>query len=295
MANGQYAPKIYYQKYGVASNRPMILLARPQLCASVVHPECETILVACNGDIVAMKTWLWITALLIWLCGATGPLQAQTVAPPDTSYEPTLNLWAQGELDADPDLATLRLGISTIESTAASALAENAEKMARVNSVLKSRGIAPRDIRTSSFNLSAQFAYEPNKAPRLTGYEARHEIAIIIRDLPTVGSDLDAAISAGANEMNGIDFGLSHPKASEDSARIQAFKALTAKAELYRDAMGYRKLRLIALAEAPASSGTISGPMPRMTLASQTAPTTVPAPGQLKVHITLSAQYVISP
>lgn len=228
---------------------------------------------------------------MFWLVGAAGPVWAQTAAPPGALPEPTINLSAECEVNAAPNLATVRLGITTIETTAASALAANADKMARVAAALGSLGVAAKDTQTSNLGLSAQFAYETGKTPRLTGYEARHEITVIVRDLPTLGRDLDAAVGAGANEVNGLDFGLSNPLASENAARLQAVKALTEKAELYREAFGYRRIRLIALTEAPGSSSPILGPIPRMALGN----TTAPAPGQLKIRITLLAQYAMTP
>ncbi len=232
---------------------------------------------------------LWVAGF--WLFGAAGPLWAQAAAPVTASPEPTINVSAQGEVNVDPDLATVRLGITTVGSTAAVALAANAEKTAQVVAAMGRLGVARKDTRTSHLGLSAQFAYEAGKAPRLTGYEARHEITIIVRDLPTLGRDLDAAVVAGANEMNGLDFGLSNPMASDDVARLQAVQALTAKATLYAQALGYRRIALITLTELAGSSGPTVGPMPRMALANVTAP----EPGQLKVRVQLSAQYAILP
>ena len=66
----------------------------------------------------------------------------------------TLNLAADGETPVAPDLAVVSLGVQTHAPTAAEALRQNAEQMTAVFAVLRSAGIAERDVRTSSLNLA---------------------------------------------------------------------------------------------------------------------------------------------
>jgi hypothetical protein len=68
-------------------------------------------------------------------------------------------LWVsgQGEASAPPDLATLNLGIVASADTVAEARASAAEAMGQTLEVLKSQGVADRDIQTSYFNINAKY------------------------------------------------------------------------------------------------------------------------------------------
>lgn len=222
------------------------------------------------------------------LLGAAAPALAQT----DAAFKATtFNLSAHGETLVAPDMATITLGVQTEAASAAEALKANGARMNQVMAALKKAGIAERDIQTSNLSLNAQYAYEQNQPPRLTGYQASNQVTITVRDLAKLGASVDATVSAGANTVNGISFGLSDPRAAEDAARLEAVKALQAKAELYGRATGYKAVRLVNLSEgggyAPAPP-----PMPVFAMAKrEMADATSIAAGELKVRVDVSAVY----
>ncbi|TXI86857.1 MAG: DUF541 domain-containing protein, partial [Cupriavidus sp.] len=166
------------------------------------------------------------------LMGASAPAMAQ--ASTEAAFKATtFSLSAYGETRVAPDMATINLGVQTDAPTAAEALKANGTRMNQVMAALKKAGIAERDIQTSNLNLNAQYAYEQNQPPKLTGYQASNQVTVTVRDLSKLGAAVDATVNAGANTVNGISFGLVNPQAAEDAARLEAVKALQAKAELY--------------------------------------------------------------
>lgn len=203
----------------------------------------------------------------------------------------TLRLDAAGEVKAAPDLATISLAVSNQAPTAALAMQANAANMAKVVGTLRAAGIADRDIRTSELSLNPQYAYTPNEPPRLTGYQAVNQVTVTVRDLKRLGATTDAAVSAGANGVNGISFGLSDPSAAEDAARLAAVKALRAKAELYARATGYRIVRLVSLGEG--ASQAPRPPVPLMAMRAEAAQTPV-SPGETTVRIEISGVYELA-
>ena len=202
----------------------------------------------------------------------------------------TLNLSAFGETRVAPDQATITLGVSTQGATASEAMAANRTRMNATVAALKTRGVEARDIQTSGLNLNAQYTYVQNQPPKLNGYQASNMVTITVRDLAKLGGTVDAVVQAGANEINGISFGLSDPQAAEDQARRTAVKALAAKAALYADASGYRLARLVTLSE----GGGYTPQPPRVfamaKMASAPAPTDV-EPGELRVRIDVTGTY----
>jgi uncharacterized protein YggE len=244
-----------------------------------------------------MKTLVHAGALGLMLAagGLAAPSAMAQVAAPaaDAMFQATtLNLSAYGETRVAPDMATINLGVMTEGKTAAAAMAANAQKMTAVMAALKRAGIAEKDIQTSGLNLNAQYAYVPNVPPKLSGYQASNQVTVSVHDLTRLGAAVDATVSAGANQVNGVSFGLSDPTTAENAAREAAVKALTAKAELYAKATGHTITRLISLSEGGGYSAP--PPMPVMMMKREMmadAAASPVAPGELRVRIDVSGLY----
>ena len=203
----------------------------------------------------------------------------------------TLNLTAYGETRARPDQATITLGVTTEAPTAAEAMRLNAAKMSQVIAALKKGGIADRDLQTSGLTLSPQYVYQENLPPRLTGYQASNQVTVVVRDLGKLGQAVDAAVNSGATNVGGIAFGLQNGDAAEDAARLDAVKALQAKADLYARATGYRVARLVSLSEGGGYTPQPPMPMMAMRMEKDSSGGTPVEAGELKVRIDVSATF----
>ena len=229
------------------------------------------------------------------LVGAATVARAQAPADPGRMFDATtLSLSAYGETKVTPDEATITLGVQTTASAAAQATARNAVQMTEVTAALHRAGVADKDIQTSNLSLNAQYVYAAGEPARLTGYQASNEVTVTVEDLTRLGPAIDAVTAAGADQVNGISFGLKDSTAAENLARLAAVKALAAKAALYAGATGYRVARLINLSE---GGGYQPGPVRPMMLAAQAriqaVPTTV-ASGELTVRIDVNATYELA-
>ena len=205
----------------------------------------------------------------------------------------TLSLSAHGEVQTAPDEATITLGVVTKAATAREAMAQNAQRMGAVIEALRGAGVAAKDVQTSNINLEAQYVYAPNTPPRLTGYQATNDVTVTIVDLARLGPAIDAVSEAGANQINGIGFGLKSPQGAEDAARIAAVKALRAKAELYAQASGYHIARLVNLTEGGGYEPPPMRPMVMSKARSASAPTPVEA-GALTVRADVAAVFELA-
>ena len=244
-----------------------------------------------------MKTLVRAGALGLSLaCAAAAPAALAQSAPAaqDVASRPAvLNLSAYGEVQAAPDMATINLGVNTEAPTAAAALQANAAQMTKVIAALKKAGIADKDIQTSNLNLNAQYDYVQNEPPKLRGYQASNQVTITVRDLARLGAAVDATVNAGANQVNGISFGLSDPTAAENAAREKAVKALAAKANLYAAATGNRIARLASLSEGGGYAAP--PPMPMYAAARMAKADATPvAAGELTVRIDISGVYELA-
>jgi uncharacterized protein YggE len=229
--------------------------------------------------------------ILAGSAAATGAALAQSPAASDAAFRATtLNLSAHGETRQAPDMATITLGVQTDAPSAAEAMKANAARMTQVIASLKKAGIESKDIQTSGLNLNPQYVYQENLPPRLTGYQATNQVTIIVRDLTRLGQVVDATVNAGASNVGGISFGIDDSDKAENAARVDAVRALQAKADLYARSLGYRVARLVTFSESGGYAP--QPPIAMMAFRSKEAADSTPVEaGQLKVGIDVSATF----
>lgn len=183
-----------------------------------------------------------LALLLSVLLLSTQSVLAQTVPPPtDVDAPRMVNVSGTGVVNAEPDLAVVTLGVETQAEEAAAALAQNNEQMQALFDALITAGVAAEDMQTQTVRLQPQYAQPPDPnqpqasdqptTPAIIGYVATNTVEARVRDLNTVGELLDAAVQAGANQIQGIRFELSDPTAVLDQAREAAWQDARRKAE----------------------------------------------------------------
>ena len=243
-----------------------------------------------------MKSLMRATALAVTLAAAMPvAAQAQTMEAHQQAMSPTFNLSARGEVRIAPDMATITTGVQTEAATAQQAMTDNATRMTQVIAALRRAGIAERDIQTSGLNLNAVYDYPQNEQPRLRGYQASNQVTVIVRDLNRVGQAADAVVAAGANQINGISFGLQNPAAAEDQARREAIRVLQSRAQLYSEATGLRLIGLRTLTEGGGYQPAPPMPYARLQMAADSAGVSTPVSGgELVVSIDVTGVYDVS-
>ena len=218
------------------------------------------------------------------IAAAFAPVSAQTAE----RMEKLITVTGEGTAAAVPDSAVIRLGVSSQGKTARAASDANAKEMTVVLAAIKEAGVADRDIQTTSLSLQPQ--YEPNKTgtPRLIAFQATNQVTVKIRDIATLPSVLDRAISSGANEMSGIEFVVSEHAKLLDKARNEAIADARRKAELYAAAAGMKVGRVMAISE----EGTAQQPRPYQTLRAGAA--TPIAPGEQMLRAVVSVSFELT-
>ena len=239
-----------------------------------------------------------LAAALVLLAGTAAalPASAQVVLDNDAAFRATtLTLSSSGEARTTPDQATISLGVMTEGATAAQAMQRNRERMNAVVAAVRRAGVQDKEIQTSGLNLNPQYVHENNKAPRITGYQASNQVTLTVNDLAQLGPVVDAVVSAGANQVNGISFGLRNTDAASDEARRTALRNLQRKAELYSQATGLRIVRLVTLSEGGGYQPRPPMPMFRGRAASmEVADATSVSPGEVEVRVDVTAVYELA-
>ncbi len=197
------------------------------------------------GNLIVMKILVFAIAACLTLGASSAFAQSQpqaTSSPEGT----TLTVNAQGFVLAKPDMATVVLGVVTEDVTATGALAQNAERMNRLVSALRSARVAERDIQTSRITVGPRYANHPY---RIVGYGASNSVNVRVRNLDQIGRLVDAAAAAGGNTVERIAFAHSDPTPHLDSARRNAALEARRRADLYAQALDMRVVRVKSVME----------------------------------------------
>ena len=157
----------------------------------------------------------------------------------ETETQKTISVSGAGVATATADQATINIGVEVTEDTAGEAITENANLMAAVIEALKINGISEADIKTTSYNVYAQYDWSED-GRKLIGYTVTNMVQVTVKDIDNVGNIIDVAGEAGANSINGISFGLSEEKTAElkQTAYILALGDAQGKADLISETLG---------------------------------------------------------
>jgi uncharacterized protein len=195
------------------------------------------------------------SVLLSALLAAPLAAQASAAAPP-----PTIEVSGNGEAKITPDRALVFLGVQTKGRTAALAGQDNARIATAILDAVRAAGIAREQLSTTNYSVSPAFRYFPDgRKPELTGYDASNTVRVEVRSLELVGKVIDAALGAGANNINGVSFYASQ----RDATQRDALSAATTNARLSAEAM------------AKAAGGTL-GPLISLSSQMQDSPRPMP-------------------
>ena len=219
-------------------------------------------------------------------------LGAPARADSDAATTRTLTASGSGEVRAAPDEAQLATGVVAQAPSAAAALAANARAMNRVFDTLKRAGIAEKNIQTSNFSVSPQYAAsKPGQTQRIVGYEVSNTVSVTVDKLDRLGPTLDALVAAGANQIDGPNFGIADPKPLLAKAREAAVKDAVAHAQTIAGAAGVSLGPIVSIGE---SGNQPPQPMPRGAMfALKEAPSTPVAGGEQRVSADVTITWEI--
>lgn len=217
-----------------------------------------------------------------------GIASAQEVVRP---IVPQIVVSAFGEVRATPDRAAVSIGVQSRAATAVEAAAQNSRKQRAVIDAIKAKGVPAEQIGTTNFNVVPETRYdrEGQAAPRTISYLVSNVVNVEVHRMEQVGPVIDAALTAGANQINSLSFGLSSADSARRSALAIAVSKARADAEVMARAAGGSLGSLIELQ----AGDTYMPPRPMMMEARMArASADVPVePGQEVVRVSVSARW----
>jgi len=208
----------------------------------------------------------------------------------------SISVSGQGEASAAPDIATVNAGVQALAPTAIEAAKQNEALVSQVMAALKKQRIADKDIRTADYSIFSERRRDPrdNGETTITGYRVSNSVQVTVRDLDTLGDVLGAVTNAGANAVNGIEFGIDDGTALEARARAAAMADARSQAE------ALAKLAGVELGDVLQISLSSGGGYPRpVAMARMAMADAAPAPapsvsaGELNVSVNVQVIYAI--
>jgi uncharacterized protein len=176
---------------------------------------------------------LLASAIVLSACGP-----ATIVANPAPPQR-TLNVSGTGLVYLTPDIAYINIGVHTETPTAGEAVTANNKQTQQVVDALKAAGVDAKDIRTSNFSIWPNTQYDPQTNAKLaTTYVVDNTVFVTVRKLEDLGTLLDAAVKAGANNVNSIQFDVADKTSAIKQARDQAVNDAKTQAEELAKAAG---------------------------------------------------------
>ena len=158
----------------------------------------------------------------------------------------------EGVVSLAPDTATIRLGVSERAASAAEAMAQTSEKVRGILNQLDSLKIAGLDRQTSGLYLRPVYdngSRNDTTPVQVSGYEAGNTVSVTVPDLSKLGQLLDAVVAEGANDFNGLQFGLQDNQAALEQARKDAVSDAMARAQQLADAARVKLGKVVSMSE----------------------------------------------
>jgi uncharacterized protein YggE len=217
--------------------------------------------------------------LVLGTAGAEG-------ASSEAAVQHSIIVTGQGSVATTPDRAQVSFGVSTDAKTASAALRGNAAEMSKVIAAVKARGIAPTDIRTDLVSLSPRYS---QNGDAVVGYTASNSVSVTLRGLGKVGSTIDAAVEAGANQVSGPNLVRSDATALYRAALRAAITNAKGKAQTISRASGLHIRRITDVSESSAAPA----PTPLTSKAAGDVSTPVEA-GTTLVEATVTVTFGVS-
>ena len=237
-----------------------------------------------------MRSFAWT---LVFVAMSAGSVWAQS----GTDADSVLAVQGRAEVRVVPDLAVVRLGIVEQAPTARQAQEAVNSIANRIVEEIQSLGIDESDVQTARLTLSPVYSRSrpgATQPPSIVAYRAMNTVSVRVEELDSVGEVIDAALGAGANQLEGVSFELQDDLTARQTALQDAVREARQKAEAIAGALGVRIESILSVSEGGVAIVPPVMEMSRALALQQDADTRV-SPGEVSVAASVSIRYRIAP
>jgi uncharacterized protein YggE len=212
---------------------------------------------------------------------------------------PIITVTGNASVEATPDEATVRIGIVHQGGSAKEAQDEANKTVDATLKAIGALGVPSQRIQTSRLTIAPSYVQPrpgSNEAPRITGYTASNVVTVTLDNLAQVGPVVDAGLENGANQLEGVQFGLK----DDGPARGQALRQAVLEAREKAVAMAEALAVTLGPVQEVTESGVSIAPLgsrstESFAVAARAAVPTPVSAGQLEIRANVIVKYAIGP
>lgn len=171
----------------------------------------------------------------------------------------SVSVSGQGQIHAEPDRATVQLGIESRKLKLEDARAEVTKTVEAALKLTRDLKIDPKHVRATRINVQPEYNWDNNSRERnLIGYYVSRQVEVDLRDLDKLGTLLERAVDLGINQLGDPQLDSSKRRELERSALALAVEDARLNAEAVAKAAG---AKIGAPRTISASSGYVPAPV----------------------------------
>jgi uncharacterized protein YggE len=220
---------------------------------------------------------------------AAGSAVAQQPPPP---MPPNVTAQGTAEVRVAPDRAIARFGVQFQAADARTAQGRVNDTMQRVIQAVRRQNVPENRVSTERLDLFPVYdqpAPGREGSPRLAGYRASNVVRVELDGTAHLGPVIDAAVGAGANTIEGVQFALADEAPHRARALQQAAQQAREKARAIAAALDVRVGRLLEASEAGVD---VIPPRPLAFERAALAATPV-EPGEITLRASVTVRYAV--
>ncbi len=221
--------------------------------------------------------------------GASG-VQAQS----DTA-DPlrTVSVSGVGRSEVEPDKAVIQLGVTARADTARGASRKAAAAMDAVIASLQDSGVEEADIKTTRLELRQVRQRDKETREVTVRWQVRNRVKATIRDIDSTGDIVDAAIAAGATNLDRLQFRATDPSEALAEAREEAVASAALTASQLAAAANVEVVGVLSIVEGGPFGGHDTAGFGDSAGGPEAFSTPI-QPGMIDIEVTVYIEYLIS-
>lgn len=161
----------------------------------------------------------------------------------------TITVTGNSEVTAKSDMATVNITVETHSPNARAAVRENANTMTDVRNAVIAAGAEASKIETQNYNVYPQQIYNNKGEVKSKEYRCDNTMKVVVMNLSKTGAIMDAAVEAGANRIDSVDFSVSDTQLYKDAALRKAAEDAARKAKIIAAGLGRNVIGIISASE----------------------------------------------
>jgi uncharacterized protein YggE len=192
----------------------------------------------------AARQTLMTTAIAVLFGAAIASAQVQMESPP------SIRVMGVATTTAEADQAEIDIGVTTQAPTSQRAASENAARLTKVLDAVQRHLGKAGSTKTAGYSIRPDYRYPREGAkPEVVGFTATNIVRATTTDLGGIGALIDAAIGAGANRVERIQFSLKDELPTRTQVLGEAARRARAEAEALASALNLQIVRILSVTE----------------------------------------------